>query len=442
MKAKAVLIGAIAVSVAGYIWLVWGDADRPSGDWMRTFLWVSQLLTVCYLAALWAARKINLGLFHPRLFQVVLIAAVVMRLVVLVGADQKDYLSDDVYRYIWEGKLVVNGYNPFLIAPDEMAGSALADDVIYPEINFPDLPTIYPPLSQYSFALAYLIGGDSLYGFKMLSLLADLTTALLLLFFIHVYSLPRWTILIYLLSPLVMIEFLFSSHLDIFALPFLVAGLIFHNKKMGTAVGICLGLATLVKFLALFFLPLLFLHLASRKRLGMVVGFVVVLVLGYLPFALSAGWETFGSLWKYLGEWEYNGSVYEIIKLAAGKEISRYICMALFAIAAALATFYRYRTANLSTRALFLFGAYIVFAPAIFPWYLVWLFPFLLYKRSIAMLAMTGTILLSYNVMVGYYENGVWTPFGVARIIEYVLFYALLAYEFTRYRRRSVPAQI
>ena len=74
-------------------------------------------------------------------------------------------------------------------------------------------------------------------------------------------------------------------------------------------------------------------------------------------------------------------------------------------------------------------GAYIILAPTLFPWYLVWIFPFLMINRNRAFLILTGVILLSYLVGKGFYYHGKWPDYWLLSVVQYMLFYGVLVWQ-------------
>ena len=433
---KAALVILTLLSVVLYTLLFVSGGEEPN---VVRFLILSQIIFLAYLGILYFSRRLGINpTNNSRLWLMLIIAALIIRVVVYVGAHEQAWLSDDVYRYIWEGKLVLNGYNPYITSPSDMSGTQLADSTIYPHINHSWLPTIYPPLSEYLFALAYLMGGDSLHGFKMLSFVFELLTALLMFYLVIMMRLPSWTFFLYFLSPLVIIEFLISSHLDILAMPFFVIALALLARRPvpAAATGVMLALAVLIKLHALFFVPLAVLFLRESNRTRFVIAFAVTLFIFYLPFVATAGWEVFGSLWTYLGTWQYNGSVFHLLQAGLGAPAARIISAALFLAIFAAALFYRRRRSDLYERMFWIFSAYVILTPSLFGWYLVWVIPFLVIFRNLSFLVLTGTVFLSYHVLIGYYTDGVWSDYWLLSLIEYVPFYALLGWElFSRFRK-------
>jgi hypothetical protein len=440
MIRRLIVITLAILSLALYWTIDWPEKADMTGGHIVTFLYTYGAVFLVYIGLLYAARKLELFSSDKKTLFVLLAIALIARGVVAVNTGEHSYTSDDVYRYIWEGKLVAHCYNPLLYSPEDLAHSGLADSTMYPKINHHWLPTIYPPLSQYLFAAAWLIGGDHIFGFKTISLLFELLSLLVLFFFIRQARLPSWTWLIWLFSPLVIIEFIMSNHLDILAMPFLVLAMIFILRERPVESGLFLAMATMVKLFGLFFTPVLFFFFKGRKRVLFFLSYVVTCVIFYLPFAVSAGPEVFGSLWEYLGNWQYNASIFFLLKNFISEELARQLCGGLFLLVVALVTFYKRSRFQPLERMAALFGTYVILTPSLFPWYLVWIVPFLIYRLRLSFLILTGTVFLPYYVLIGYYNEGQWPNANHFIIAEYVPFYLILIYELIRQIRKPKAA--
>lgn len=419
----------------------------PDSSYILDLGLVTLVLFILYGFILWFARKDYHGPRDGTLFNTIIIYAVVARFILLLWSPESSPLSDDVYRYVWEGKIVAEGYNPYVESPDMMRSSGLADSTIYPKINHPTLPTIYPPLAQYLFATAWIAGGDSLFGFRFLSFLFELIALFLILGMVRVYRLPEWTSLIYAFSPLVLIEFGFSSHVDILGLPFLIAALIYLKRRNPLAVGVFLALAAMIKLITVLFLPLLLIHFGGRRRYTFLSGFLIVCALGYFPFLLSAGPGLFGSLWEYLGRWEHNGSIFSLLSGITGSATARVISGSIFV---GLLSILASKTKRLDGESpsgklppaqamLWTMVSFLLLGATVYPWYLVWTLPFLLLYREAAILTFTGTVFISYYVLIEKYGGG-GQPAGLLLALEYLPVYLLLLWGILRrYRKALIP---
>ena len=416
-----------------FCFLLYPKTDSPD---IVKFLLLSQIILIVYLFILFFTKKISFSFReHKKLFYILIIIGILIRCSVSIGAGEISYLSDDVYRYIFEGEMVSHCYNPYILSPDNMAGSSFADSNIYSKINHPWHVTIYPPLAQYLFAICHIIGGDSIVGFKILSFLFELLSLFLMFQFVKRYSLPDWSFLIYLFSPLVIIEFLFSNHLDIFGLPFLLGALILlkEYRKHLVGIAILLALATLIKFYILFFIPFILTKMKLKEIAQFLSIYLLTIVVFYMPFIASSGSDVLGSLVVYLETWQYNGSLFLLLKQVFSQEVARYICLGIFLSAYVPLLLLKKIKTDLYLQCFLIFAVYVIVAPALFNWYLLWIIPFVVYFRNIAFIVFSGTCMLSYHVLIGYYAEGSWSYMPWLSFISYLPFYLLLVYSIYRF---------
>jgi hypothetical protein len=415
------LILLVAVFIIGTIAIFVPDYESPR---IVKFLVISQILFALSIVIFAIGRKMDFDGTHRRLFQVILLLALVVRIVMLVGASDKYYLSDDVYRYVWDGKVNANGINPYRYAPPDSALASLQDSTIYPHINHRRLPTIYPPLAQNVFLTTYVLGGGTTWGFKLLAVLMELLTVVALLRWMRQTGIPRSHILLWLFSPLILTEFYLSTHVDIVALPFLVATLITINDRRPIMAGMLLALAILVKLSGLLFAPFVMLHFAGRERTRFALALAATLALSYAPYVIGSEGKYLGSLFSYLETWQYNASVFFVFKYALGLEWARYLVAGLLLAWLAYLAVARLDCYQKMFRA---YGGYLVLTTTFFPWYFVWIYPFVLRNLSPAFVFLSGSVLLSYHVHIGYYDGGSWSPMPWLGILSYLPFYVLLA---------------
>ncbi len=207
--------------------------------------------------------------------------------------------SDDMARYIWEGKVITQGYNPYAIPPDDHRLDHLRDSV-YPMINHKDMPAIYPPLTQLLFALMSMVTG-SMTGFRLIILGFEFLCIGLLFFWLNTLVVPRERIILYALNPLVVIGVAGHGHFEPIQILFLILGLLLYaQKRRGWGIA-AVTLAGLTKFLGLFALPFLF----ARKTIKFLPLVFLLLALGYLPFLFLEGGLSLGNMGVYLGQFEY-----------------------------------------------------------------------------------------------------------------------------------------
>jgi hypothetical protein len=269
-------------------------------------------------------RRAEVRLWH------LVVAAAVTRVAL---AFAEPLLSDDLYRYVWDGRVWASGINPFEHPPAADALAHLRDASIWPKINHPEIPTIYPPMAQYVFGLNGLVGGGTT-TLKLLLLAAE-AAGLAAAWHWFGRRRQRWDVVrdllvIYALNPLVLVEVAWSGHVDVLAWTPMAAAIVVWMRSDGwkgaIAAACLLGVSVSAKFLGLLALPLLLLvpdddrplvAKASLARRGLLIGVAAIVVAAtYLPFA-GAGSQLFGGFNTYASAWRGNDGPYRAAYVVA-----------------------------------------------------------------------------------------------------------------------------
>ena len=359
----------------------------------------------------------------------VIAAAVLFRLILLPTTPS---LSDDIYRYIWEGGLQIQGINPYRHAPSDPELIPYRDH-IYERINHKELPAIYPPVMQWVFALGALPGRSPVV-MKCLFVAADLGLILALGALLRARGLPAARCLVYAWNPLAVVEVAGSGHNDPLPLLLLVVSTlaIIRGRPAGSAAA--LGLSALSKLYPISLLPLF----ARRLRPAHLLLAPALMTLAYLPY-LAAGGNLYRSARQYAERWRSNDSIFSVIvwsaessgispvlkewcdalgidSLYSQPHLVARAAAALIALSALTWLAWRqWKSGDEPSRAIFLFtGVVLVLQPSMHPWYILWILPWLCLYPSPAWLLLTGLIPLAYL-------DAAWV-----RWVEYLPFYALL----------------
>ena len=360
----------------------------------------------------------------------------------MVGILSFPVLEDDFYRYLWDGYMWVEHGSPYGIAPVEFfshSGLSETFEDILSGINHPEVATIYGPVCQWFFALAYLIAPGEIWPLQLLFSIADLLLILLLLRLTRANN-----VMLYAWAPLVIKEFAFTAHPDVVGAMFLVAALVASQRGRCSYAAILLGLATGVKIFALIAAPFLF-----RFRWRSWAIFSVSLALLAFPFSIRAAWLP-GGLSEMAANWFFNAPVYYLLQYTLSITAAKVLLLSLFCLFS-LWLFCRESgfsgnqgkpLANLSAeleagkprrifRGDWLFAAFFLVLPAFNPWYFVWLLPFAAIYPSCWAWAASLALLLSYASGVnlqaselGLYEH---TPQLLA--IEFAIIAAAALYD-------------
>ncbi|MDP3979838.1 MAG: hypothetical protein Q8Q33_00330 [Chlamydiota bacterium] len=376
---------------------------------MHAWAFYAHRMTMAFGGALivWWLRLHCLQTPENRAFlYAILIWAFMFRLILVafVPATQAD-----VYRYVWDGKMQVCGINPYLYSPDSEELAVFRDHVIYPRINHPHLRTIYPPVAQFFFRIAYQIGGGSVWGYKIMALITELLTLLVMIAILRIRNLPLVNILLYAWFPVPILEFFITGHVDCFGV-LLFSVFAYHyiaNKDCVAAV--FLALASNVKYYPLVILPYLLIRWIRQDKWTPVLIFIGVFILCYLPF-LDAGWSIFLSLGVYLREWEFNSPIYHLFQ---NRNINYmmaivWVVMIQMTVRSDIKCF------------LWMLLGFLLMMPAVYPWYLTWLLPFLIIFTSPIIYVMLTMMQVVYFSQVQLQYYGVWKLPPYMMVIEYI----------------------
>ncbi len=188
-------------------------------DARDAFIVIALLQGALYLAAVWLVLRG--GLSRGGLLMILGVAAM-MRVGVALAPP---YLSDDLYRYVWDGRVEAAGINPYRYVPSDTHIASLRDEAIYPNINRRTYArTIYPPVAEYIFFLTTRVS-ESVTWMKLTMVAFEMASVALLLRLLALAGLPRERILIYAWHPLVLWEFAGSGHIDAAIVTFMALAL-------------------------------------------------------------------------------------------------------------------------------------------------------------------------------------------------------------------------
>ena len=405
-RAGLLVLSALYLVVVGFA-SCWA---RPSADPLPIDLYVA-LLFVCFL--LYAAI-IGLILTVPHtktVLSALLVVVVLSRVMCLLGPARE---NPDVWRYIWDGHVLAAGYNPFAHTPDDSALDAIRDPEIYGRMEpaYNPIHTVYGPAATICFALSNRIPGDPAWNIRALMTEADLVTFGLLLIALRGRGRSLGLAFVYGLNPLLLDSFAQRGQVEAIMLVWLVLAIVLWQSRRWTAAGIALAVAALVKPVPLLLIPL-FARAAwdhNRSACGrFLAGAVATIGLGGLPL-LAARSGAFEGLWTYATQWQSNGSLFDIVAGLGGTTIACLTAVAVVLLTIGVCMRRISCVSVLSGRCLLVLGMVLLWAPAVFPWYVTWLLPFVVLTvqragfRRFAGFAFlwSGTVLLWYGRFLVY----------------------------------------
>jgi hypothetical protein len=244
--------------------------------------------------------------------------------------------SPDVYRYVWEGKVIVNGYNPYKSFPNAPELVPYRSE-LWGKVGFKNMPAIYPPLAQGSFVIGYLISREafSVWGIKIVYLICEIFTLVFLLKLLRLKKINPAYIILYAWLPIPLMEYFINAHIDALGISFLVLFLYNIEKGRLNLSAVFLALSFLSKFYPLMLFPLLLRKTGIKKLIPFTLFFLSITILFYLPF-ITRDFAVKDALSMYISRWEFNGSVYNLIKLFSDGEKARIISTFLLLVTIAV----------------------------------------------------------------------------------------------------------
>jgi len=380
--------------------------------------------------------------------------AALFRLTLLWSAP---VLSDDLYRYRWDGRVLLAGRNPYAEPPAAPSLAPLRDS-LYEPIAHKEVRTIYPPAAQLLFAAGAALS-TGLLGLKILVALCDLLVILLLRGILARRGLPQDRILLYAWNPLAVIEVAWSGHVEPLGMLFVLAAGAAIIQRRDLRSTLALTIAGLVKILPL----ALFAPFLRSLRTRAILLAPLVVAAAYWPFR-SAGKRLLEGTEEYARRWSANESIFGIAQASIARvdptpalkgtiawlrarvpgsgpldllypylyppDLARAACAGA-ALLIALALMRRriepLRGSYLMT------GALLLLSPTLHPWYLLWILPWLCLFPSRPWILLSGLVALSYvNFGTGGRDA---EPCPWIRWPEYLPFYLLLAGEWIAGRR-------
>jgi hypothetical protein len=367
----------------------------------RTFLVLWVLAFAAYALGAIALQRVP----GRRALGLVLLVAGACRLVLLPAPPT---LSTDAYRYVWDARVARAGFSPWAYPATAPELAALRDQAIYPRLNHAGWRSLYPPGAQAFFGAVHALAPDSVLAMKVALALAELATLAALVWLLAALGLPLARAAIYAWNPLVLVEVWGSAHLDALAMLFIVLAVRATLAERHALAGALLGAGALVKLYPAALLPLILARLVGRARVApTLLAFLGVVLLGYAP-AVVRGVDALGSLPRYVAEELFNPG---LLRSLVGMPELSLSATALWILAVA---WWR-RGRPLPEAAVWLVGGVVLLSPNIFPWYVLWLVPFLALAPSVAWIAFTGTVALAYT----FFLQEPWAIAVWARVLEF-----------------------
>ena len=398
-RPSLVALGAGAVCLIGFLGLVLIEARHGTlreGLVTQTMVWYG-VAFVGFLGAVWVNERTPIPMTW------IWGAAVVFRLLLLTTAPT---LSDDVFRYIWEGNLLTQGVSPYQ-APINAAELDAFDIPARALVNNPTFASPYLPVTHGVFALTAAVLPESPLSFQLVMTGLELAAAWAIVSLLRIVKIPENRILLWLWNPLVVIEIAHAAHLDAIMIALTVAALAvtFHPRfePTGLAGPILLGLATLTRPIPVLLTPVLFWRWNWPQRLAYA-GTLVIAIAPFVAWSGSGigegpGRGVFGSGQEYTETFRFNSAIYQTLEQWVGSQglddrglnEPRLLTMLIIFTVFFLVMCWVWYTARSRTTAIELLrlsaipiAGYVLFTPVFHPWYVLLLVALLLFHTPTA----------------------------------------------------------
>lgn len=364
-------------------------------------------------------------------------------------------LSDDVYRFIWDGQLIVHTQNPLLTTPDNYLAnlSGSSSDFNYYQklhglINHPQFYTCYPPLMQLVFAIAAFVGAKSIVVsivvIKLLVAFSDCIAVIFLHKILKKLNIDNRLVLLYALNPLVIIEGAGNAHFEVMQVALMLVSFYYLLEQKLTLAAIFWGLAIVTKLLPLLLLPLLLRYLGLKKGIVFSMIAVSLAAVSFLPFLSIQTINTFSqSLNLYFQNFEFNASIYYVAR-EIGWWVKGYnyisfigpLLMAIFLLIYAIVFFTKQKLSfyEFSLFNLIILSLYYFFATTVHPWYIINLLPFALFTNKKYAFVWMAAAFLSYHA----YGNVPFKENYWILALEYFIVGVAIVYSFKKQKSISV----
>ncbi|WP_051189781.1 polyprenol phosphomannose-dependent alpha 1,6 mannosyltransferase MptB [Daejeonella oryzae] len=346
-------------------------------------------------------------------------------------------LSDDIYRFIWDGRIQQLGINPFTYTPRQLI--SIQQDTylqsIFPHLNSPDYHSVYPQILQAFFRIAVEIAGDSMaatsFILKLIILFFEAGSIFLIIKLLKLNNLNPNGVYIYLLNPLVIIELTGNIHFEAIMIFFILLAAIFiSQKKYKTSIA-AMVMAIQAKLIPAIGIPLLIREIGFWKTLlyGLACLILFLVISPYLWGGPESYLNFLTSLKLYYGKFEFNGSIYSILRGIGWYKIGHNPIETVSKIMIGLSlggfALVYYKNRHFLSGMFWLLIVYLLFSAIVHPWYLaalIALSPFVRFRFALLWTALIPLTYITYQTR--NYQQNYWII-----AFEYSMVLIFLVYE-------------
>lgn len=396
------------------------------------------MLSVSMIAGLWAVSTVVWALCSLALLRMsparsqttTRWAYGLVAVIMLALSVHRDVLSDDAYRYRWDGWVSSHGVDPYSFPPADSAHGDHAftsqDGTVYPNVvPYSHMHTIYPPGAQIIFGSITLLSTTNEMVFKLIWWTIIMVLLLIVLRLLDSHH--RTWFLIAISCPVILIHGIMDMHLDMIMALLTVLSIVLSNKGRPLLASGILGFAITVKFLPVLALPILLRARSWDQRLKLLGVICAVVALIYAPFIGSG---VFGSLSTFVEKWQSNSALYSLLRVFLDDGIVR-IVMAGMGLAGLIKIWWMYRgqPSFAMTSSIIVI---LLCSPVVHPWYLILPLLMLPFAPLRSTLVWGATICIYGIAYTTYKGDGVWLDHPIALACEFLPVVIALAIDVRR----------
>jgi alpha-1,6-mannosyltransferase len=356
-------------------------------------------------------------------------------------------LSQDIYRFIWDGRLLLEGINPLLTKPLDVVNfqdsawfiSKMGDLSAHNYSN-------YPPFAQYIFAFVAFLGNGNfvveVFIFKCILLLSDLIIYIFGRKLLTFFEQNKNQIFLYFLNPLVIIEGLGNGHFEVIMMAMFCLAIYYSVKNRDIISAIFMALAVATKLIPLFYLALKFRFKDFKRNVLYYCSFVIFIILLFMPFIEHSFFQKYlSTIGLWFGKFEFNASFYYVVRelgyAVLGYNINALYGKAIIIILISILLYFQIKFKNLSYfQLLRLFLCFLMFyflvATTVHPWYLITLIFLNIFVNYKSVLIWSFLIFLSYFS----YKNQEFKEYSIVLTLQYMLVWPVYVYELIYFNSR------
>ena len=363
-------------------------------------------------------------------------------------------LSDDIFRYVWDGHIQQFGINPYLHNPDSATLIPYRTSW-WTKVNNPNIGTPYPPFSEFIFFLFFansLPLNQVIVIYRIGVIFFDIGTIKLVGKLLTLLHQPARRVIYYSWSPLVLLEFAGNGHNDVFALFFMMLALYYYlkneeksDRRYNYYVALALSLAILTKLYPIILLPFVIPRWRLKEIFVFITPFAVLSFIYYIPdrnVLSSPGLQLF------VRYFEFNSTIFRIVKsITPGEDTGASTRIFYGVVMFLLSTYYIFQyhrqkdqigpnllLVNIGK----IFFLSFIFGPDVQPWYILWVFPLAVIILYRPIIVYSLTIILSYYIYIKYDSSGIWEENEIVLLLEYLPVYLIWLHDELKQSTNSI----